>query len=86
MDTLADARAFRHAVGGVLSVPIFRVRGELTHRANMNLIRWTAPAVGGLARAREYWRGEQGIAAPLWEVLLVPPVIVLDRVDEAEAA
>jgi hypothetical protein len=65
MASLADARAFRHAIPGNLLVPIVRVQGDLAHRANMNLIRWTAPAVATLARAREYWRGEQGIAAPL---------------------
>jgi hypothetical protein len=86
MTSLSDARAFRHAMGGNLLVPIVRVQGALAHRANMNLIRWTAPAVATLARAREYWQGEQGVAAPLWEVLLQPPVTVLDRVDEREAA
>lgn len=85
LESLFDARAFRHYGGGVLDVPIFRVHGQLAHRANMNLIRWNAPALGGLARAREYWRGEQGIAAPMWELLLAPPVRVLDLVDEAEA-
>ena len=83
VESLADARAFRHFVG-VLSCPIVRVQGELAHRANMGLIRWNAPALGGLARAREYWRGEHGIAAPMWELLLAPPVTVLDFVDEAE--
>jgi hypothetical protein len=86
MASLADARAFRHAIGGVLSVPIFRVRGELAHQANMNLIRSTAPAVSGLARAREYWAGQPGLAAPLWETLLVPPVTVIERVEETEQA
>jgi hypothetical protein len=84
--SLADARAFRHAIGGVLTVPIFRVRGQLALKANMNLIRWTAPAVAGVERAREYWQGSDGLAAPLWEVLLVPPVTVLDLVAETEAA
>ena len=33
------------------------------------------------ALAGAYWRGERGPAAELWELLLVPPVEVVDLVD-----
>jgi len=87
LPTLADARAFRHSIVGNLTTPIVRVRGQAAHRANMQLIRWTAPAITTLARAQEYWRGDPGLAIPpVWELLLVPPVVVLERVPENEPA
>lgn len=44
-ESLADARALRHFMGD-LNLPIVRVRGELTHRGNMNLIRLFVPERG----------------------------------------
>lgn len=84
--TLGEARAFRHSYVGNNLVPILRVEAEIVHRANMNLIRWTAPAATTLARAREYWRSEQGLAPPLWELLLTSPVTVIEPVAETESS
>ncbi len=83
-ESIHDARAFRFEFGGNYGVPIVRVKGERAHRANMRLIRWTAPSVSTLANARAYWRGDQGVATPLWELLLCPPVTVLGLVGEHE--
>lgn len=40
----------------------------------------------GLRRADYYWRGETFRDDPLWELLLVPPVEVVARVDGEDAA
>ncbi|MHB8235675.1 MAG: hypothetical protein ACYDHT_13570, partial [Solirubrobacteraceae bacterium] len=83
-ETLFDARAFRHSYGGNNSVPILRVEGSVAHRANMNLVRWTSPSATTLARAREYWLSERGLATPLRELLLAAPVTVDEAVAETE--
>jgi hypothetical protein len=49
----------------------------------MNLI-LDAPAATTLERAREYWRSEQGLALPLWELLLALSVTVIEPVAETE--
>jgi hypothetical protein len=83
MPTLAAARAFRHKYVKNLAAPIVRVQGERAHRANMALVELTFPLATTMARAREYWRGDPGIALPpVWELLLRPPVSVLGRVAE----
>jgi hypothetical protein len=84
METLAEARAFRHRTGD-LTVPIVRVDGVVALKANMALISWTNPPSMNLERAREYWRGDAGLATPpVWELLLRPPVVVRDVVQESE--
>lgn len=81
-ETVADARAF---VGGFrLGTPcaIYRVKGDAGHRANMSLLRLLGlPIAYAFALAGHYWRGERGPAPELWEVLLAPPVEVLEVVD-----
>jgi hypothetical protein len=81
-ETEADARAFVGSYRLGFPSAIYRVRGEARHRANMPLLKLVGvPVSHAFALARHYWRGERGPAAELWEVLLAPPVEVVELVD-----
>lgn len=81
---LADARAFRYHFGGDLTVPIRRLRGRVTHRGNLFLLRATQPPAAVLAHARDYWSGRSGPAPELWELLLEPGAEVIGTAGEDE--
>lgn len=84
MATLAEARAFIAVHRAPHPCGVWRVRGELGLKANMALLTFLGtPGAGAysFALAGAYWRGEQGPAAALWELLLVPPVEVLELVE-----
>lgn len=59
---------------------VWKVETARGFAADMNLV--DAPDYArGLHRAEYYWRGETFLDDPLWEVLLEPPVEVVERVD-----
>lgn len=62
------------------SYAVWRVEAERSFVADMNLVDATDYA-DGIRRASTYWRGETFLDDPLWEVLLVPPVTVVEAVE-----
>ena len=82
-ETVEAARLF--AVTYRLGQPagIWKVEAAVCHRANMSLMAATGGAVAhSFVLARAYWRGESGPAAEQWELPMVPPVTVLETVEE----
>ncbi len=81
-ESVDDARTF---VGGFRTgVPcaIYRVQGEVAHKANMSLLQVGAlPGAVPFVHARSYWLGEQGSKPALWELLLTPPVEFTDLIE-----
>jgi hypothetical protein len=77
--TLEDARRFiaTHPVAGG-SPRIFAVEGAVGFRADM---RWTASGAPAATvyRATRYWDGDSDGPDPVWELLIHPPVKVLDE-------
>ena len=80
--SVADAETF---VGGFRAgqpCAIYRIQGEVAHRANMSLLQVNAlPGAVPFGLARSYWLGEQGPRPPLWELLLRPPVEFVELVE-----
>jgi len=82
LETLEQARAYRILFpspgwGGT----IWRVEAEDSFRANLALLDFRLPAIAILNNAHAYWKGEQGLTPAFWEVLLRPPVRILDRAE-----
>jgi len=73
-ESIADAKAFIGTFRDGQPCAIYRVRGDVGHRANMSLLAPTGPGAISFGLARSYWLGEQGVRPPLWELLLRPPV------------
>ena len=78
-ESIEDAKSFRTKFGG--SGPIWQVTAAIHFRANMNLLTSNHTSLVYSWFAHTYWRGEAGPVDPFWEVLLVPPVRVLERVE-----
>jgi len=82
-ETLDQARAFRKRYG---EGPIWEVEcDERPFRADMNLVTLGKSVLTLSYSAHRYWSGLPGINAdvpPWWEVLLTPPVRVLQQVRE----
>jgi hypothetical protein len=76
-ESIEDARSFRDA--SRVKAAIWEVEGEVAFRADHNLLHLSGTALEVVARARRYWRGEQGVS-PLWELLLRPPVTIIQQV------
>lgn len=81
-ESVLDAETF---IGGFRSgqpCAIYRVSGDVGHRANMSLLQVNGlPGVVPFGLARSYWLGEQGPRPPLWELLLRPPVQFIELVE-----
>ena len=59
---------------------LFKVRCDKYELRDMDLIQ--ASHIGsGLANARQYWKGEAGSETPTWEVVMEPPIDVVEQVD-----
>jgi hypothetical protein len=59
---------------------IFKVRCDESEQRDMDLIQ--TPYIGsGLKNARQYWEEEPGSETPTWEVVMEPPVQVVEQVD-----
>lgn len=59
---------------------IWRVAVDRSFVADMKLVD-VEDVVHGARQADYYWRGRTYVDRPLWEVLLVPPVDVVERVE-----
>jgi hypothetical protein len=81
-ESVDEAKAF---VGGFRAgqpCAIYRVQGEIAHKANMSLLQVGAlPGAVAFSLARAYWQGEQGPRPALWELLLDPPVEFTELVE-----
>jgi hypothetical protein len=81
-ESIGDARAFigTHRAGRPCA--IYRLRGEVAHKANMSLLELcNHPGAVTFELARSYWRGEPGPRPVLWELLLRPPVTCVELVE-----
>lgn len=61
---------------------VWRVAADRSFVADMKLVD-VEDVVHGARQADYYWRGRTYVERPLWEVLLVPPVEVVERVETA---
>lgn len=59
---------------------IYEVEAEEFFRGDMNLLLLGGSCIGALQYATMYWKGE-GCCTPRWEYLLVPPIHVIDIID-----
>lgn len=60
---------------------VWRVTADESFTADMRLVH-AEDYAHGAERARTYWRGSTHLERPLWEELLVPPVDVVETVEE----
>ncbi|PSP79401.1 hypothetical protein BRC81_05310 [Halobacteriales archaeon QS_1_68_20] len=60
---------------------VWRVTADRTFTSDMKLVD-VEDVPHGTRQAEYYWRGRTDVDKPLWETLLVPPVDVVERVDE----
>jgi hypothetical protein len=80
-ETEEDSLAFANTFRAGMTCAIVRLSAKVGHRGNMSLLRLTgAPGAHSFSMARSYWKGDRGPVAELWELLLVPPVTVVDIV------
>ncbi len=77
-ETLDSARLFRSR--GQPFNRIFRVRGNSHFRADMNLLSLGPTAASSLNLVHKYWKGAAS-SEPFWEIILPPPVQVVEQVD-----
>ena len=75
--SLANARWFKRTHRNA-TTPIFKVSCNEVFQCDFDLVRAGPTILATWLLAEKYWRGEAG-PNPLWEVLLVPPVRVGDR-------
>lgn len=59
---------------------VWRVSADRSFTADMSLVD-AEDLADGVRRAETYWRGSTDRDRPLWEVLLAPPVTVLERLE-----
>lgn len=59
---------------------VFKLRCNKYELHDMDLIQLSHIG-SGLANARQYWKGEAGSDTPTWEVVMEPPVDVVEQVD-----
>ncbi len=76
-ESIEEAIAFRGKHGGP-DAPIWRVEAEEFCKADMSYLKRGTSILVWSCFAHSYWRGE-GTESPAWEILLVPPVSVLNR-------
>lgn len=72
--TIEEAQSF--AVNGQ---PIYRVECEEYFKADQNLLTVGVQNIACSFCAHRYWKGE-GTHSPKWEILLIPPVYVVEQV------
>lgn len=85
--SLEDAEAFLRLVkepGSERQASVWKVEAEQAFVTNMKLLHAYSSRAWTERLAEEYWAGSVGpseFGPPLWEVLMVPPVRVLEKVD-----
>ena len=81
-ETEADAATFIGAYRSGSPCAIYRVRGEIDHKANMSLLQLAGlSGITAFQLAHDYWRGEPGLRPVCWELLLRPPVEFVELVE-----
>jgi hypothetical protein len=81
-ETVDDARAFAIGYRSAFYADIWRVEGDVLHRGNMGLLsKLEVPVTAMLERAAAYWKGEQGPALQLWELLVGPGMRLVEVVE-----
>lgn len=93
-ETVALANRFRVRFNAPMAA-IWEVEAADAFRCDMNCVGGEIPTLCMSYFAHRYWRGQQGpsgvasdgvVIEPLWELLLVPPVQAIRRLDEAAVA
>src|SRR5512146_681924 len=81
-ESIDDARAFAGTHRSGTPCAIYKLRGEIAHRANMSLLELcNHPGAVAFGLARSYWRGEPGARPVLWELLLRPPISSFELIE-----
>lgn len=80
-ESIDDARRFRNELGQPHH-RILRLSCDQYFRADMRFLNPGASGASALNLARKYWRGE-ACQEPLWEVLLIPPITVIEQMEPA---
>lgn len=74
-ESIDDARGFAGTCRAGTPCAIYKLQGEIAHRANMSLLELcNHPGAVAFELARSYWLGEPGARPVLWELLLRPPI------------
>lgn len=73
-ESIDAARAFIGKHRAAQPCAIYRLRGEIAHKANMSLLELcNHPGAVTFELARSYWRGEPGSRPVLWELFAPSP-------------
>lgn len=82
-ENLDSAKRFRDQFSSVLPHPansIWLLEANRGFRANMRLLTRECSVLGQSCTAHFYWQGVAAADNPFWEILLVPPIRVLQRI------
>lgn len=79
-ESVQGARDFRTEFAGG-SGAIWRVRSQESFRADMRLLTLQNSNLVRSWRVHQYWEGQTNSVSPFWEMLLVPPIEVLELVE-----
>jgi hypothetical protein len=84
VESVDDAKRFRERYGGGMGA-IFEVQADGIFRANMGLLRIDRTVLTCSFYAHCYWQSQPGPKGveQFWEVLMVPPIRVIGRIEEA---
>ena len=81
-ESLNQVIEFRNRFGGGQGV-IWEIESEKYFRADMSLLTLGSSILVCSYFANKYWAGKPG-ENPFWEILLIPPVKVLKKIDQNE--
>ena len=80
-ESIDYAKKFRSQYGNP-NAPIWKVEVELYFRADMSLLTLANSLLFSSYFAYQYWSGDSSPSnKPFWEILLVPPVKILRKID-----
>jgi hypothetical protein len=82
-ETISDASNFSHCFPSDSGITpwLWEVEAELFFKADMNLLNQQKSVLIFSYLANKYWKGETINASPIWEVLLIPPIIIKRRIE-----
>ena len=80
-ESLESAKLFRIGFGCCKNT-IWKVHAMKAFRADMNLLAFESTVLRHSYYANLYWQGRPG-SDPFWEMLLVPPIHILNKVEES---
>lgn len=78
-ESIDDAIRFRTSHGTPLD-RIWKVEADTFHRADMNLLTKQCSILVYSYFAHLYWMGKPGSANPIWEILMKPPIKIIQQV------